>query len=248
MLRTIDVQTGEIADDQSLTALEQADLERCEATIQKGYHAFIEVGAALIEVRDKKLYRAQAETFADYVETRWKISRSRAYQLISAGLLSTQVDIQNERQARELKRLPEEMRPLAWNIASENSERVSPGKPVSTRLLRATVNVLDTAKTTGGYVDTGDGEMTALDAALTLEAHETMQRQRQHIRDKEDARKEDDGLSKVFEGYVSYHSHNKVSSTLTAFLPRETLAHFDGAKPGKALWIVVYEVKEEFPQ
>jgi hypothetical protein len=121
MLRTVDQQTGEITEVQQLTAVEQADLARCETTIEKGYQAFIEVGAALIEVRDKKLYRVQYPTFADYIEQRWKISRSRAYQLITAGLLSTQVDIQNERQARELNRLPEELRPVAWDIVALES-------------------------------------------------------------------------------------------------------------------------------
>jgi hypothetical protein len=58
--------------------------------------SFVEVGAALIEIRDAKLYRDGFDTFDDYCSERWDFSRQRAYQLIDAsalvGLFSTTVD------------------------------------------------------------------------------------------------------------------------------------------------------------
>lgn len=172
----------------ALTDIERTELLQLEDTIQQGMNTFVSVGTALLAIRDKKLYRSEFTSFADYVETRWEISRSRAYQLISAGIMSTQVDIQNEKQARELKRLPEPLQPLAWDIAQRMSAEIAPGKAVPSRIVKAAVNVVEGAESTGGYVDLGDGQMTALDAAVVQETFEIQKRQRQHIRDSIDAK------------------------------------------------------------
>lgn len=85
-------------------------LEQLEAVIERGLQLFYEVGDALAEVRDRRLYReAGCSTFEAYCRDKWGISRPRAYQMIDAasvhGLLSTIVDIPlpaNEAQVREL--------------------------------------------------------------------------------------------------------------------------------------------------
>lgn len=83
-----------------------ADLE---AVIERGKTAFVEVGEALIEVRESKLYRLNYPTFEAYCKGRWGFSRPRAYQLMEAAetvgqieAVSTTVDIASERIAREL--------------------------------------------------------------------------------------------------------------------------------------------------
>lgn len=91
----------------TLTQSEVARLAACESVIEKGLQTFYEVGSALAEIRDSKLYRMEHETFEQYCQDRWSISRPRAYQLITAsevlGNLSTTVDKpMTERQAREL--------------------------------------------------------------------------------------------------------------------------------------------------
>lgn len=95
---------------QSLNVGERADLKRCEAAVTKHRLTFIEVGEALQEIREKRLYRESHKTFADYIKDRWKMDRSRAYQLINAAETSTFVDIPNESVARELTSVAPEQR------------------------------------------------------------------------------------------------------------------------------------------
>lgn len=91
-------------------------LAQCEATIRRGLHTFVEVGQALAEIRDSRLYRATHETFAAYLDDRWQISRTRAHELISGAaavkaLPESLFAIANtESKARELARVPEEER------------------------------------------------------------------------------------------------------------------------------------------
>jgi hypothetical protein len=92
----------------SLDPRERARLSELEAIVREGLRKFIEVGNALLEIRDARLYREQQETFEDYLRDSWNMRRSRGYQLIDAARLSTVVDSAglpapaNERQAREL--------------------------------------------------------------------------------------------------------------------------------------------------
>lgn len=82
-------------------------LERLEATINRGVKTFLEVGNALCEIRDDRLYRNTHKTFECYLDSKWGMTRTRAYQLIDAAKavedLSTRVDKlpQTECQARE---------------------------------------------------------------------------------------------------------------------------------------------------
>ena len=45
---------------------ERNELERCEVVIRQGLETFIEVGQALMTIRDKRLYRIEFGTFEDY--------------------------------------------------------------------------------------------------------------------------------------------------------------------------------------
>jgi hypothetical protein len=106
----------------SLTTREQRALGRAEVTIARGLKSFLEVGLALTEIRDKRLYRQQYDTFEEYCARRWELSRPRAYQLCAASEvvahLSTNVDIrllpESEAQARPLTRLKD---PAQWRRA-----------------------------------------------------------------------------------------------------------------------------------
>mgnify|MGYP001589054128 CR=1 FL=1 len=103
-----------------LTIIETSTLTQHEAVIARGLQTFVEVGGALMAIRDARLYRAEYTTFEDYCRGRWGMSRPRAYQLIEAAetmsSLSTTVDIlpMNESQARPLTQLAPEDQPIAW--------------------------------------------------------------------------------------------------------------------------------------
>ena len=89
-----------------LTTAEAHNLETLEGVVERGLATFVEVGRALAEIRDQRLYRASHGTFEEYCHDRWVLSRTRAYRLIDAAAVVSPIgDIdppQNEAQAREL--------------------------------------------------------------------------------------------------------------------------------------------------
>lgn len=116
-----------------LTTIESRALAEHEAVIERGIKTFYEVGIALADIRDRKLYRAEHGTFEEYCQQRWQMTRSRAYQMIdAAGVVSTIVDTAlpapaNEGQARELGRIPEPERADVWRETVERTD----GKPTA---------------------------------------------------------------------------------------------------------------------
>ena len=54
-----------------------ADLTVCEQIIERGLGTFVEVGQALVRIRNGRLYRADFPTFETYCESRWSMSRRR---------------------------------------------------------------------------------------------------------------------------------------------------------------------------
>jgi site-specific DNA-methyltransferase (adenine-specific) len=98
-----------------------------EATIERGLHAFLEVGRALREIRDGRLYRAAGwRSFGEYVTRRWPAMEGRAYadRLIGAAAVVenlTPIGVKlpaNEAQARALTALKApELQAAAWRRA-----------------------------------------------------------------------------------------------------------------------------------
>ena len=96
---------------EELTESRRFALEGAEATIERGVRAaveaYVEVGGALAEIRDERLYREEGyATFDEYCRERWGFSRFRAHRVIhgarAAEMLPTGNRPPNERQAREL--------------------------------------------------------------------------------------------------------------------------------------------------
>lgn len=69
---------------QALSASEFARLADCESKIERGIAVFLEVGNALLEIRDSRLYRQQFSTFEDYCKERWGFARNYANKVIAA--------------------------------------------------------------------------------------------------------------------------------------------------------------------
>lgn len=170
----------------TLSGSEQSRLTELEVTIEGGLKVFFEVGTALLEIRDKRLYRSYG-TFEDYCRVRWQLKKSRAYQLMSAveiieGLKSsTIVELPaNEAQTRPLKALPEELRPLAWDVAVSTSDG-----DVTASHVKSTVEVmLEIAQS--GAIDDGEGGQVEIQHATQEQLHtaiarETVERKRRQI-------------------------------------------------------------------
>ncbi len=89
-------------------------LTELEEVITRGQKSFIEVGQALLEIRDSRLYRLSFSTFEDYCRERWGWSHQRVSQLVIGSEVATIVATsssslpQNESQARELAKLRDE--------------------------------------------------------------------------------------------------------------------------------------------
>ncbi len=80
---------GTIAEDPlagaPLTASEQGYLEEYETILEHGLATFFEVGNALLQIRENRLYRSAHQTFEQYCQARWSIGRSYAWRLIGAA-------------------------------------------------------------------------------------------------------------------------------------------------------------------
>jgi hypothetical protein len=111
-----------------LTPAESSDLEACEASIQAGLDTFVEVGTALLKIRENRLYRLRHGTFEDYCRERWGMSRVHAHRMIEASqVVSNLLPIGNtapfnEAQARPLARLTPEEQREAWSAAMKKAE------------------------------------------------------------------------------------------------------------------------------
>lgn len=145
-----DPTTGEI--DCNLSSDEVEVLASAEDTIQRGLTSFLDVGDALAQIRDDRLYRSEHRTFEEYCNSRWGFAASRARQLIAAAELATDlqsvtdVTLTNEAQARALARVPEADR-------GEVAERAAAAGPLSAPSIEATAAAL-AAERSGEGTDT----------------------------------------------------------------------------------------------
>ena len=106
---------------------ERNELERCEVVIKQGLKTFVEVGQALMLIREKKLYRVEYGTFKDYCEEKWGFKERRVYELMNSSKVIdnlencaiAQVLPQNESQARPLTKLEPELQAEAWQKTVE---------------------------------------------------------------------------------------------------------------------------------
>ena len=90
--------------------------------------AFYEAAKALMELRDKRLYRSSHKTFEAYCRDRFRFTRMAACQKIAAVIvvenLSTnglQILPTNERQVRPLIKLEPEQQRYVWQLAVEEA-------------------------------------------------------------------------------------------------------------------------------
>jgi hypothetical protein len=125
---------------------ELLDLMEHEKVIEQGLAGFMEVGNALLSIRDGRKYLAAGYgTFEDYCRKRWSISRSYAHRTMEAAQAAGMLPIGNigprsESQVRPLTRLDDpEQRAEAWSEAVENAG----GQPTAKQVDEAVRRHLD---------------------------------------------------------------------------------------------------------
>ena len=113
----------------TLTQDEARRLADCEAVIERGIKTFVDVGNALAEVRDDRLYRGTHGTFEDYCRDTWGFVQQHATRLIRAAEVIRNIQSEpigslfptTESQARPLTRLEPAEQVAAWQEAVETA-------------------------------------------------------------------------------------------------------------------------------
>ena len=102
---------------------QSTDLVALEKIIDKGKTSFVEVGLAIMRIRDARLYKSTHSTWENYCAQRWGWTGRRANQLALAAEIGAEMGtrVPTERHARELSRLPSEVREVALDEAGEGA-------------------------------------------------------------------------------------------------------------------------------
>lgn len=106
---------------------ERNELAQHEGVIERGLKTFVDVGNALLAIRDKRLYRQDHGTFEGYCRERWGMERAHAYRLIdSAQVVANLSPIGDklpttESQVRPLTNLEPEQQVEVWQRAVETA-------------------------------------------------------------------------------------------------------------------------------
>ena len=173
---------------------EEARRDHLDAIIRNGLQTYVEVGAALCEIRDRRLYRSTHASFRAYCEEQWRMNDGYASRLIVASRVVQALPIGSgrpvaESQARELAALEPEEAAIVWGVVQATADAK---KGVTAAHVRSVAAVLKTILDAGA-VDDGTGEMLAwddldpnhqralLEANLAEETYERLQRQKAHV-------------------------------------------------------------------
>lgn len=100
---------GEVIDAvKPLTEEERTWFAECERIVGEGLGTFRDVGIALQQINEQRLYRENFETFVDYLKVSWDMSESQGYRLMDAAAVNKLVaaspigEVPTEAWAREL--------------------------------------------------------------------------------------------------------------------------------------------------
>lgn len=108
-----------------ITLEESKRLLELEKTVTAGLQSWIEVGEALIEIRDSRLYRVEASTFEEYCQIKFKMSDRHARSLMSGAPVARKIGSVlplSQRAAVELVKVSEEKRQEIFEKAAETAK------------------------------------------------------------------------------------------------------------------------------
>ena len=128
MIQTID----------ALNQVQENRLTELETIIERGLQTFVEVGQALLEIRDSRLYREEFGTFEEYCRDKWGMVQQSATRYIRAAEVVGNLGSepigslpQSESQTRPLTSLEPEVQREAWKqVVSENEPDTITAKKV----------------------------------------------------------------------------------------------------------------------
>jgi hypothetical protein len=152
---------------------EATRLAELEQAIERGLQTFVEVGEALREIRDSRLYRQDFGSFEGYCRERWGFSRPRAYELIQgadvvSGIPDTAPAPATVGQARELAPLkdqPGQMGDAMQEASSDGAPTAAIARWEAVRLRRLTFRLTTRARASAPFNSAKCGSTSAISQA-----------------------------------------------------------------------------------
>src|SRR5436309_3357243 len=135
-----------------LTQQERIRLRSLVQTIERGMSTFLEVGAALIELRSSRLYRETHSTFESFCRDQFGLARSTCDSVIrSASVAQTLKEngielapTITEATIRPLTALPSpELQAATWKLVEAASPKCGPTQPVASKIARVIKNAIE---------------------------------------------------------------------------------------------------------
>ena len=173
----------------ALTADEKKRLSSAEATIRNGQKAFYNIGRALTDIAQFKLYRATHSTFAKYAKERWDYTTARVSQLQQSyriHQLLTVADVKplpiNEGQCRPLTRIPND-ETMDSRIISVWHEVVNHGDKITAKLVNDMVDVELGIEKKAADADADADALTAAEQTAGNDAPSAAAEQRAEVRE-----------------------------------------------------------------
>ena len=123
-----------------LSEQEEQDLKANEELIDKGQLTFLEVGNALADIRDRRLYRVNYNSFETYLEKRWSMGKAHGYRLMEAAATHAHLSSigdqsalpSRESQLRPFGRLKPEEKTEAWKTVQE----MAGDEPITAKIMK----------------------------------------------------------------------------------------------------------------
>jgi len=136
-----------------LTSSEKRRKQELETIVKAGLQEFLRVGQALAEIRNRRLYRTEFQTFEQYVRAKFGLARSSADQLIRSAstaqcLLDAGAELPpgtTESVIRPISALPDDadLKSAVWEFVEAIAPECGPTSPLVERVCRSIKNALD---------------------------------------------------------------------------------------------------------
>lgn len=114
---------------EGLTLAERSRLAELEEIVERGLEQFLQVAYALIEIRDRRLYRETHPTWEAFVRERFGMARGTAYGLMQAARVAENVPTSGHLSISHLR----ELAPLPVEAQRELAPEISPLTVVEAR-------------------------------------------------------------------------------------------------------------------
>jgi hypothetical protein len=136
-------------------------LHALERVIEGGLRSFLEVGKALLQIRDEQLFRPLYASFGDYLVKRWGVTYTQGASLMRSTLVAEillagpaapggeaplPVDLA-ESTLRPLQKLSPELQSACWRLASRLTEK--PSSYIVSRIVRTVVSAIEAGHANG---------------------------------------------------------------------------------------------------